>query len=121
MQKCYVTVYRPGHGTDFTNNGITSKNDYLYLYKGERSECIADAEQNGLCAKSIYLVERMLWGEKHYFAEPLVEPNVNGPHMAGGNFVYSCDSRYHQMTKCDGPLPVHDRYETWAQYDALSK
>lgn len=44
---------------------------------------------------------------------------VIGP-MASGAFVYSSDSRWTDLTGEQGPLPLHDRYETAAQYNALS-
>lgn len=42
-----------------------------------------------------------------------------GP-MASGAFVYSLDSRWEDLTGSRGPIPLHDRYETAAQYNALS-
>lgn len=120
MQKLLVNVYR-WDLADCTNNGITSKHSDLYLYDGDRNECIANAMEQNIADRALYLVRRELWGERAYYAEPLVEPKIDGPHMMGGNFVYSCDSRFGEMCGIRLPLPVHDRYETWAQYDALSR
>jgi hypothetical protein len=122
VQKELVWVYRWSLG-DCTNYGITSKHDSLYLYSGDRDECMKDAEKEGIIDKALWLNKRILWGEKHYFAEPLVLPDIDGLGMMGGNYVCSCDSRYGRMIEdpCSRPLPVHDRFETWAQYEALSR
>jgi hypothetical protein len=47
--------------------------------------------------------------------------------MAGGTFAASCDSRFGDAIKAVtglrlyAALPVHDRFETSAQYEALSR
>lgn len=120
MRKVLVFVYRHADGCDCTNNGITSKHTELWLFDGDKEECITYAKENGIADKSLWLNRRILWNEKHYFAEPLIEPDICGPHMMGGNFVYSCDGAFSALCG-DHPLPVHDRYETWEQYDALSR
>ena len=54
-----------------------------------------------------------------YHGEPVDASKMAGP-MFGGNFVYSSDSRFARLN--DGrPIPVHDRYETWEDYDRLSR
>jgi len=48
-------------------------------------------------------------------AEPLEAPPLGGVGwMFGGNFIYSCDSRFQAL--CGYPIPVHDRCETVEQY-----
>lgn len=50
-------------------------------------------------------------------AEPVNKPiNGNIGWMAGGTFIYSCDSRF----PAHYPIPLHDRQETQANYDILS-
>lgn len=121
MEKLSVEVYRAADGRDCTNNGVTSRNQRVYLYSGDRQECIADAKENGIDQSALYVNKRILWNEKHYFAEPLIKGK--GVQMFGGNFVYTSDSRFSDMTEDDlhRPLPVHDRYETQEQYESLSK
>lgn len=42
-------------------------------------------------------------------------PDCAGP-MFGGTLAYTSDSRFGH-----GPLPIHDRFETWDMYDRLSR
>lgn len=42
------------------------------------------------------------------------KPNMAGP-MAGGNLAYCSDSR------CKHVYHIHDRFETWAQYESMSR
>jgi hypothetical protein len=50
-----------------------------------------------------------------------------GP-MFGGNYADTSDSRFGEAmertvkgTRFFGAVPIHDRYETWAQYESLSR
>lgn len=45
-----------------------------------------------------------------------ITDRVCGP-MAGGAFIYCCDSRF----PSEYPIPLHDRYETQEEYDMLSQ
>lgn len=60
-------------------------------------------------------------GWQHRAFVPVENPTdaIIGP-MSSGAFVYSSDSRWEDLTGSKGPIPLHDRYETAAQYDALS-
>lgn len=122
MNFCFVEVFRAADGVDCTNRGITSKFTHLYLYDGDRDECIAHAKDKGVLDKSLYLVRRLLWNEKHYYAEPLIKPEDRAQ-VFGGNFVYTCDGAFSRMLgqSTSTPLPVHDRFETWEQFEALSR
>jgi len=65
----------------------------------------------------------------------VIEPNRNGAQfgpvaypvedadgrvgpMFGGNFLWTSDSRFRRMF--DGPIPIHDRFETVEEYKAMS-
>ncbi len=50
--------------------------------------------------------------------EPPLRPNTAGP-MFGGTYAASSDSRF--KPGFYGAVPIHDRYETWEQYDAMSR
>jgi len=39
------------------------------------------------------------------------ENNPDGHYQMGGNFAYSCDSRFSDATKIYGAIPIHDRSE----------
>jgi hypothetical protein len=63
------------------------------------------------------LVTRVIMGERYDHLEP-VEPCPKDKigYMMGGNFAYTSDSRFGFKY----PLPIHDRSETQAEYDAPS-
>lgn len=102
MNKIPTYVYKNSLG-DCTNNGLTSKHDRLMLCYGDLNQ----EEINELPEDSLILIERVLWGKPAPYAVP-VEIYKSGRHsMAGGNFVYTSDSRF----PGSAPLSVHDRVE----------
>lgn len=60
-------------------------------------------------------VERELFGERHDYIRPYADAKGAG-WMFGGSLVFSSDSRFG-----DVPMKLHDRDETWEQYDMLSR
>lgn len=71
---------------------------------------------------SIRLVCRWAGTDREYWhAEPVNQPaNTAGP-MMGGNYVV-LPSRVAQAIGRSGvAIPLHDRFETWADYDRLSR
>jgi hypothetical protein len=52
--------------------------------------------------------------------EPMFDrpEGVAGP-MMGGNYITTSDSRFRGIA--NHPLPVHDRFEAWEQYKALTR
>lgn len=108
-------VLRPASGSDCTNGGATSTSTRVILIGPEGTP---DGQPLRGDLPVLKIVVRNIGGE-YIHAEPLVRPeNVAGP-MAGGNFIYSCDSRFRAI--CPYPIPVHDRFETWEQNDLLSR
>lgn len=105
-----VNVYRWSLG-DCTNHGMSEKQDDLILVD------IPNCPFHGDETNSVRLVKRILFGREYIHAEPVSMPPVGmvGP-MMGGNFIYSCDSRF----PFDYPIPLHDRYETVEDYYHLS-
>lgn len=102
MNKVSTYVYKNTLG-DCTNNGLTSKHDNLDLYYGQLDNEAIDK----LAEESLILIERVLWGKQANYAVP-VEIYKSGRHsMAGGNFIYTSDSRF----PSDSPISVHDRVE----------
>lgn len=103
-----------GQISDCTNGGITSKNERVILVP----EGVMPPTNSNLPVLKV--VRRNIGGRDYLHAEPLAAPGAgNIGWMAGGNFVYSCDSRYRQWV-CDYPISVHDRSETQMQYNRLS-
>lgn len=111
------TVYG-GQISDCTNGGVTSKNERVLLLP-EGVE--ATPEQLAGRLPILKVVRRILGGTPYLHAEPVNRPGQGsiGSWMAGGNFVYTSDSRYSEWV-CQYPISVHDRTETPEQYRSLS-
>jgi hypothetical protein len=111
-----VWVYS-SHG-DFTNDGVTAgkQNAVLFDVKdGNISQAFADR----LGYPKLRL-SRNAFGD--LIAVPLEAPDDGrsiGP-MMGGNYIASSDSRFTKAIGFYGAVPVHDRYETPAEYASLS-
>lgn len=123
MEKLFVTVFRPAGYPDCTGNGLSSRVDSSTLFFDcSREEAIEWCKSNGKSSEYMFfLVKRELWGEDHSYAEPLIKPE-NRAQVFGGNFLYTSDSR---MYKTGGiykaPVPIHDRFETWEDFDVMSR
>jgi hypothetical protein len=104
---------RPG---DCTNGGVTGKHDDVVLIGpdgGPKGWDPAAARRPVL-----KLVVRNIGGREYMHAEPLVHPeNMVGP-MAGGNYIWACDAPFRRINAY--PIPVHDRFETAAEYERNS-
>ncbi len=109
-----VNVFRWTLG-DCTNGGISGKFDCLYLICDEGWFEVEDTDP-----KLIKIITKPHCGKEgtYSFVEPVNDSSKKEcGYMSGGNFVYSCDSRF----PFDYPLPVHDRSETWKEYETLSR
>lgn len=111
-----VSVYRFPLG-ECTGGGVTSRvTSPTLFFDCTREDAIKHcAEHNMNPDDQLILVKRQLWGEDHFFAEPLVKP-ANAGHcnqMFGGNYIMTSDSRFpHQNGLTTAyPIPVHDRFE----------
>ena len=98
-------VYRSDQG-DCTNKGISSKNSELYIlgcktapfYPRDIRQCVQ-------------IVKREVMGEHYVNAKPIVHPKRW--YMAGGNFLYTSDRRYEEITGICYPISIHDRHEVY--------
>lgn len=45
----------------------------------------------------------------------------DGVQMAGGTFANTSDSRFSEAVGFYGAVSIHDRRETWAEYDRMSR
>lgn len=109
----WATVYRPAFG-DCSNGGHSGKETSLpvagmKLADPEWSDPSIRADGRGV---PIYDVEeRTIGGKDCPRLVPRIQPTgVCGP-MASGNYA-DVDGRM---------VPIHDRFETWEQYDANSR
>ena len=94
---------------DCTNGGVTSNCNSFILTDEENPP----SDVNG--TPVLKIVRRMFGQEEYVHAEPVFQPTgLVGP-MAGGNFVYTSDSRY-RIGVASYPIAVHDRFETVQMY-----
>lgn len=99
--------------SDCTNNGLSSKKWYFRMITEEDESTL----KTDYPEEYLVLVKRILWGEKAWYLRPLkiLKPNNSLEPMFGGNYG-KLDYRLSKY-----PLPIHDRYETQEEYDALSR
>ena len=109
---CYV--YNAAHFPDSSNRGISSRCDKVILVGlGKECEIFEPTPER----PAVRLVRRTLSGRPYLHVEPVEQPEgLVGP-MAGGTFIYSTDSRFPSPY----PISLHDRFETQATYDALTR
>lgn len=111
MKALRINIYKH-NGSDCSNGGISSRHNEILLLCDD-GYIDVDGTEETLCK----VVTRNIMGEEYKHVEP-----VNGKYgagfMAGGCYVGSCDSRFGRISEY--PLALHDRCETWEQYEMLS-
>ena len=107
MKALRLSIYKDNSG-DCSNHGISSKFRDILLVCDEGYIDVNGDEEN-LCRIDTIM--------GHKFVRPIAEPKGAG-WMSGGTMVYTCDSRFRRMSEY--PLCLHDRQETWEQYEAMS-
>ena len=107
-----------GQPEDFTNGGVTGGTMSTAILVPEGAPTPNPKDYGNI--PILKVVRRMIGGTVYVHAEP-VTPVGKGKvgYMAGGNFVYSSDSRFRTFV-CQYPIAVHDRTETVEQNQALS-
>ena len=97
-----VEVYKPAGFPDCTMNGISSKADRLILVGDDIPE-IFEVKPD---MPAVRLIKRIIFDRPYVHAEPI--DNLTGKgFMAGGNFIYTSDSRFPSQY----PISIHDRQE----------
>lgn len=122
MKTIPINVYSNPTYRGCANGGVTEHNDTLYL------ACPSGAWEVPDDHPALVRLEQGAFGNpiivpvnKPTCDEPLVGP------MFGGSYAASSDSRFSRMIAdltgrpFYGAVPVHDRFETQAVYDALSR
>jgi len=105
-----VDIYK-NRGKDYSNHGISSEYDEILLLCDDGFiDVDLDNPPENLCK----IVRRTLFGREADYIEPMVAPKGAG-WMYGGTMCYSSDARFDS----DHPLCLHDRQETWEQYDMM--
>lgn len=88
---------------DCTNKGISSEADELYIAYDKAPLILTDIRE---CVTVEKLQTR--YGE-YVKCKPVYESN--NMYAAGGNFLYTSDCRFKEITGIEYPVPIHDRKE----------
>lgn len=111
-----IYVLRNNSFGDCSNNGVSARYDRLTMIT-ENEVLDFTGDKKNVVVK----IDRVLFGKIMPVLVPLEVYNEYKasklPIMFGGNFGYTSDSRF----GFDYPLPIHDRVETWDEYEALSR
>lgn len=91
---------------DSTNSGITKERRRIYIVEKGKGNYPIEPRDLRDCVE-IEVLEH--FGEVNMVAKPIYAPNKR--YMNGGNFIYSTDSRYKELTGIGYPIPVYDRSE----------
>ncbi len=104
IESCLTAyVYRDCLG-DCTNGGISSTRRELYILSKEKGPF--EPKDIRDC---VYIEWREVGGEEYINCRPAYFKKRW--YMAGGNFLYTSDSRFKEITKSKYPISIHDRYE----------
>lgn len=121
-------VYRPAGG-DCTNGGVTSRVTKVIVthVQDERSEPVLVPDSMRIFpptgeAPAMKLVIRTIFKRTCLHLEPVGRPPAGHlGWMAGGNCASTSDSRWIQLAGGTDYVSIHDRSETQALYDTLSR
>ncbi len=97
-------VYRDNGLGDCTNNGISAHASKLYILAEQKGS--SEPEDIRQC---VYIERREVSGGQYIGCKPVY--CRKRWYMAGGNFLYTPDSRFKEITGSKYPIPIHDRYE----------
>ena len=92
--------------------GVTDKAKNIYVPCIEGPTTFADIKHRDEM-HLVFIEEKR--GEEYHALYPMIQPTDTVGPMAGGNLAYTSDSR------CKRVYHVHDRFETQATYDAMSR
>lgn len=105
IESCLTAgVYRDSKLGDCTNGGISSHAGELYILSEKKGPF--EPEDIRQC---VYIEWREVCGEPYIDCKPAYFRKRW--YMAGGNFLYTSDSRFVEITKSKYPISIHDRYE----------
>ncbi len=98
---------------DCSNGGMSSRHKEVLIIV-DRGMPLEFDENNP--PENLVVMEEGFMGHKYLRPFKSADPNKTG-YMFGGNFAYSSDSRF----PFDYPLGIHDREETWEEYEMLTR
>lgn len=115
-----INIYKPGHG-DCSNGGLSSKYDTCYI------ECKDGwIDEDHVPTDAIVKLEKGAFGTVHLVPiAPTDADHTNymfgGCYVACSDFRWSCLLDKFQLGLSHCAIALHDRTETWEEYDMLSR
>lgn len=100
-------VFRSSLG-DCTNGGISSARRRLYILAPCAEQLCVPFEPEDI-RECVEVIHRNVGHLMYVNCRPLY--CKNRWYMAGGNFLYTSDSRFQEITGVPYPISIHDRYE----------
>lgn len=108
-----INVLRNNSFGDCSLNGVSARYNRLEMITEQEMLSFTGDKKN-----VVVRIDRVLFGKVMPVLVPLEIYNEYKtsklPIMFGGNFGYTSDSRF----GWDYPLPIHDRVESWEQYNS---
>lgn len=120
-----VDIYKSAY-SDCTNGGVSGSRDTMLVVNVPGP---ATAKGAGVALKLVdgprgtkHLVPVVYDGKDGDGEDTWVEIDIDGfvGPMFGGNYAGTSDSRFGEAVGFYGAVAIHDRFETVAQYEALS-
>jgi hypothetical protein len=115
--RCEILQHKsPAYG-NCSNNGISKTCEVVTVLREDGKGPFNVRED----APAVRIVRRTIMGKPYVHAEPVDKPEgrVVGP-MSGGCYIVG-DSTFQEYVGSPYPVPLHDRFETAAQYRELSR
>lgn len=119
MKAIYINVYKNQRFDCCPNGGITERFDDLLI---ECEDGYVEIDEDRIPENFVVYVDRVIGGKKCGYLRPYADPEPGRTdYMFGGAYGATSDSRFSDMIGgMYGAVPIHDRTETWEQYDLLS-
>ena len=92
--------------------GITDSVKSIYIPAERGNYKFSELRERGELNVIFFEEQR---GADYFALKPIIQPTEGTGAMSGGNLAYSSDSR------CRRVYHIHDRFESWEAYNALSK
>ena len=114
-----ASIYEPKGFKNCSNNGVSARFDHVVVLPTPEFPISGPFEPNE--QTPAVTLKRNSQGD--IIAVPVDAPGPEsefcGP-MFGGAYICTSDSRFSQVTKIYAAIPLHDRWETWQQYNRIS-
>ena len=117
MRALRVSICQPKDLGNCSNHGISERYDNILLICDDGPN---EIDENNPPENLCKVVTRHIGYKIYVHIEPVAKAKGAG-WMYGGCVVDTSDGRFRNATGIDYPVHLHDRDETWEQYEMLSR